>query len=207
MNDQGPEYEDLDDEMKRLIEGLDAEDSPVEKMADSSPPLNLDNPPPANETYREVEPALQPTDVRKLDLTPPTTAVVVEPETPIVDLRQQFDSLNNSTEEIIHAARADRQEVQDAINLYRGEIDKAIGHNVLPNRGYLDNLVKALEVKANVNITAVKAIELRVKMLAALKSGLQIGVNINNANGGGSDQGLIDVLESSPLDSTGADEW
>lgn len=207
----GPSLEDLDDEIKNLIGKLDEPSELVDKMAegvakDSSPPLqlspNTDVTPPS---LPSVD-SLKPSDVRRLDLKPATTkqseaVEVVPPPEPLVDIKKQFEQMDSVAEEVLQGTRADRQEAQDAINLMRTEIDKAItgGHN--PSRMYVDNLVKALEVKTTINMTAVKVLEAKAKLLAATKAGISIQNNtqVNNANvqQGGSDD-LVDLL-SNPI--------
>ena len=215
---EGPDVDDLDDEMKSLIEQLDNEDDVSQKIeGDTSPPLELTptiGEKPA-ESFRETPAAetLVPQDVRKLDLTFKKTeaeVITAPPEPPIVDLRKQFQQMDEMNEEILQAARADRQEVQDVINVYKNEIDKAVAANAVPSRGYLDNIVKALEVKATVNMTAIKAMEVKVKMLAATKAGVSVNVqnnNVANAQAGSTDPGLIDLLNENPLQASGEDEY
>jgi hypothetical protein len=214
----GPEVEELDDEMRDLISQLD-DDAAQKLEGDVSPPMALT--PIANEPeaegYRETPPAetLVPQDIRKLDLmvakTDVVEAIVVPPEPPVVDLRKQFEQMDSVAEEILLATRADRQETEDIINVLKTEIDKAVNNNQVPNRGYLDNIVKALEVKASINMTAVKAMEAKAKLLAATKAAnVQVGVNVQNQNNhqsGMTDSALVDLLNESPLRAGGEDEY
>jgi hypothetical protein len=202
----------LDDEMKLLLGKLDEDPLAVtDKMEgviptsqgrplDTSPPLNLiANTEVTTSKLPDVE-TLKPADVRRVGMTPvakldATPAPIAEP--PIVDVRKQFEQMDHVVDEILQGVRADRQEAQDTITLIRNEIDKAIhgGHN--PSRMYVDNLVKALEVKTTINMTAVKAMEAKAKLLAATKAGIVVQNNnqVNNANlQGGTDQNLMDVL-------------
>jgi len=181
-----PFLNEMDDEMRDLLEKLD------ENTDDQSPPFQL-------ETEVSQLPSvdeLKPSDVRKISYQPPPEPVVVEVEPPIVDMRKQFEQLEEITNEILQGARSDRQETQDAIVLLRGQIDLSIKNGGNPARMYVDNLVKALEVKAQINITAVKAIEAKAKMLAATKAGTVINNQITNANANiaNSDKHLIDIL-------------
>lgn len=109
----------------------------------------------------------------------PSTAP--EQQTPFsVDFNKYFDRLDGVTDEILGACRSDRQEVQDTIQLCRGQIDDAIQKGREPARMFVDGLVKAIEVKANVNMTAVKMMEANSKMLAAIKA--SGGIQVNNQN-------------------------
>ena len=60
------------------------------------------------------------------------------------------------------------------------ENDDAIQKGREPARMFVDGLVKAIEVKANVNMTAVKMMEANSKMLAAIKA--SGGIQVNNQN-------------------------
>jgi len=68
----------------------------------------------------------------------------------------------------------------------------------IPSRGYTDNLTKLLETKANVNMMAVKIMEVNAKMLAATKAG-SLTVNNNNLNIATGDDYLKDIL-ANPMD-------
>jgi hypothetical protein len=194
-----------DDEMKTLLAKLDADDNVVESMTtappDTSPPFELV--PNTESTIVKLPSAdsLRPDDARRVD-TPATHVVheveVLPPEEPpIVDLRQQFEQMDAVTDEVLQAARADRQEAQDVITLCRLEIDKSINSNHNPARMFVDNLVKALEVKTTVNMTVVKIMEAKSKLLAATKAAATINNNtqVNNVNPTvGVDSSLIDIL-------------
>jgi hypothetical protein len=206
---EGPEgVDELDDDMRSLLEQLDQRDECVADQmqgivgAPSPEPTLTSTAGEAQPNYRQTPPAelLQPQDVRKLGLLVESNAEVPEPEPAIVDLREQFKQFDIVTDEILQGARSDRQETQDAINLMRGEIDKAINGGAHPSRMYVDNLVKALEVKATINQTAVKIMEAKAKMLAATKVGISVNTNIQtNVATGSSDQGLVDLLSKNPL--------
>lgn len=119
-------------------------------------------------------------------------------EKPIIDLHEQFEQLDNITEEIIIGTRSDRQETQSTIDLIRNEIDKAISSGREPARMYLDNLVNALGVKSEINMTAVKALETKAKFIAATKVGTIINNNINSSSGFNHE--LAALLDDNPLD-------
>lgn len=114
-----------------------------------------------------------------------TGIITTEPNVELpksVDTEKYFQALDEVTQEVLDACRSDRQEAQDIIGLFRTEINNATTQNRQPARMYVDGLVKALEVKTNINSTAVKMIETNAKMLAALKVNAGPNVQINNAN-------------------------
>lgn len=222
---QGPpeDIDDLDDEMRGLLGQLTPDtdyltDRMVAEVAgvdgDVSPPMVLIDNPKASEPIAPSEtPKTQ--EVRKLgvpllvttDAPPPPPPPQTEP--PVVDVRKQFEQFDAVAEEVLQGTRHDRQETQDAINLCRGEIQKAIGGNDNPARMWVDNLTKALEIKATINLTAIKALEAKAKLLAATKAGIQVGIQNNlNANAATQvDPTLIELLNNNPLDSSGEDEF
>lgn len=110
------------------------------------------------------------------------------------DSSKYLAKLDSVTDEILEACRSDRQEAQDVIQMLRVEIQKALGLNRDPSRMFVDGLVKAVEVKANINMTAVKVMEANAKMLASLKAGTNVQVNNQNVNLNGNDVDLERVL-------------
>ena len=217
--------DEIDDDMRAMLGELD--NSQDEYVTDQllptvegnpSPPLDVTSggPPPQND-YREVKPDIQelvPTDVRRLDVRVPsiTEGETVPPPTedPVVDLRKTFEQAERFVDEIHQGARGDRQETQDAINLCRSEIDKSIAAGGNPSRMWVDNLAKILEVKATINMTAIKAMELKAKLLAATKAGVVVNNSNNNAaiaGTGAQDKSLVELLSSNPLNSDGEDEF
>jgi hypothetical protein len=67
---------------------------------------------------------------------------------------------------------------------------------------YIDGMVKAVEVKANINMTAVKMIEANAKMLAATKATSNVLVSNNVSVGGDLD---LEKILSEPI--TQEDEY
>jgi hypothetical protein len=112
----------------------------------------------------------------------------------ILDLDRFRNQLEIVTDEVLDACRADRQETQDVINLLRSKIDNASGD---PPRMYVDGLVKAVEVKSNINQTAVKIIEANAKAIASLKP--NIGNQNNIQLNAGVDIQLEELLQK-PID-------
>jgi hypothetical protein len=105
---------------------------------------------------------------------PLTPDVIDEPP---IDVRKYHKKLDDITEDVITACKKDRAEIQEVVNLMFDEIRDARDRGHVPARGYTDNLTKLLEVKANVNMMAVKIMEVNAKMLAATKAG---AMTINN---------------------------
>ena len=113
-----------------------------------------------------------------------------------VDLHKYLNRLDGVTDEILAACRADRQEAQDMINMIRHQIEDSLNQNRPPSRMYIDGMVKAVEVKANINMTAVKMIEANAKMLAATKATSNVLVSNNVSVGGDLD---LEKILSEPI--------
>lgn len=222
--DEGPPQDvgELDDEMKGLLGQLDeTPDYVTDRMfadmpgveGDASPPMTIVQTPKTTEPPAPVE-APKTQEVRNLVdsqiVETEPTSIVLSPLEPVVDLRRQFEQFDAIAEEVIQGTRHDRQETQDAINLCRSEIQKAVNGNHNPSRMWVDNLTKALEIKATVNLTAIKALEAKAKLLAATKAGVQVGIQNNNQQTNVStqaDNSLVELLNSNPLDGGGEDEF
>lgn len=138
------------------------------------------------------EPLLDQTEgLPKQELLPAEPPDVPKP----LNINKYLDRLDGVTEEVLNACRADRQEAQDVILLLRSQINDAITNNKQPSRMWVDGLVKAVEVKSTVNMTAVKIIEANAKILAATKAGSTIQVNNNNVTVAGGDKDLEKILD------------
>lgn len=112
-----------------------------------------------------------------------------------VDVHKYLGKLDDVTDEILAACRSDRQEAQDVIHLLRGQIEQSLNKSQQPNRMYVDGLVAAVEVKANINMTAVKIIEANAKMLAATKAAVNnvmVNQSVSVAN---ADNDLVKILD------------
>ena len=120
---------------------------------------------------------LLPTDARRLDI-PSPQLIASENDEDVVNFQKYLIELDGVTQEVLQACRADRQEAQDVINMLRKKVDAAINKNQDPSRMFVDGLVKAVEVKAGINATAVKMMDSVAKVLASTKS----GINIQNNN-------------------------
>ncbi len=218
------DVDDLDDEMRGLLGELDEPDEYVtDRMVaeapgvdgDASPPIEMAPNPTANQPVDVPSGPPQTSEVRRLDVIPQVvtaegSAPLPQPPEPVVDVRQQFKQFDEVAEEVIQGVRYDRQETQDAINLCRAEIQKSVTAGQNPSRMWVDNLAKLLEIKATVNLTGIKALEAKAKLLAATKAGVQVQNNnlIQNANvSTQADKSLVDLLNNNPLQSDGDDEF
>ena len=168
----------LDDELRDLLN---------ETADDEEDAVNI--PPPASDV-RTIKDrvTIQPSEIDEITNT--------TNEIEIVDKEKFKHQLSQVTEEVLDAARADRQEAQDVINLCRDKIDGAPND---PPRMYVDGLVKAVEVKSNINQTVVKMIEANVKALTAVKP--SIGQQNNTLIHGASGLELERIL-ADPIDVT-----
>lgn len=112
-----------------------------------------------------------------------------------VDVHKYLSKLDDVTDEILAACRSDRQEAQDVIHLLRDQIELSLGKSQMPSRMYVDGLVAAVEVKANINMTAVKIIEANAKMLAATKATANNVLVNQNVSVGNNDSDLVKILD------------
>lgn len=214
------DIDELDDEMKGLLGELDAPDEYVtDRMAaevagvvgDTSPPIEMVVNPNAGEAPKTPE-MPKTSEVRRLDTlqtVPTEEQVMAVSDLPIVDVRKQFEQFDAVAEEVIQGVRFDRQETQDGINLCRAEIQKAIAAGQNPPRMWVDNLAKMLEIKATVNLTGIKALEAKAKLLAATKAGIQVQNNnlLQSNVSTQADNALVELLDGNPLDASGDDEY
>lgn len=186
----------LDEDLQELLDELDETEDAVDQMMEELDQQE-DETDDGSEEFEELpdEEILRPVDIRELDVvTTPMESVPSAPVAPTVDVVKYHDRLDQVTTEVLAACRADRQEAQDVIDLLRLQIDDAVNKSQAPQRMWVDGLVKAVEVKAGINATAVKIIEANAKMLAATRA----GVNILNQNIQTGTEDLEDVL-SRPL--------
>ena len=178
-----------EDDLRELLEQLDDRDEAVEQMLEESS-VGVEV---CNGATDDVILQADNLDEREIEITP-SVQTVETPTIPSIDVVKYHQRLDQVTEDVLSACRADRQETQDVIDLLRRQIDDAVNKNLPPARMWVDGLVKAVEVKAGINATAVKMVEANAKMLAATKAGVQI-LNQNIQSG---TEDLEDVL-SKPL--------
>lgn len=151
---------------------------------------------PSSEPGKALEPIKN--AIRQADAPPPPPPVDIQQNIPTIDLQKHIDRLENLTDEILLACRNDRAETQEVINLLKKQVEDDHKLNKKLDRGAIDGLVKALEVKSNINTTAVKMIEANIKSIAAQKPNQ---VNQNNILlTDGSNKELMDILARSDND-------
>ena len=189
----------LDDDLQELLDQLDGRDEAVEQILQESDVDEEEDLSPPTEVVVSDLPDISelqntPLDERDMEIITPVAATETAPIAATVNVAKYHERLDQVTEDVLAACRADRQEAQDVIDLVRRQIDDAVNKNQAPQRMWVDGLVKAVEVKAGINATAVKIIEANAKMLAATKA----GVNILNQNIQSGSEDLEDVL-SKPL--------
>lgn len=180
------------------LEGIEPENIPDQVAQIAEPELG-----------QVSEPEIGPEQDSNAILPEPIEAQLIvkdEPEVPRpININKYLDRLDGVTDEVLNACRSDRQEAQEVILLLRSQINEAITNNKQPSRMWVDGLVKAVEVKSTVNMTAVKIIEANAKILAATKaSGTNVQVNNNSVTVAGTDMDLEKILDE-PL--TSDDEY
>lgn len=174
-----------EEDLQSLMEQLEATDKPE--------PVK----PPTAEEIDKIGTKSEAAVTELLDIAPPAATV---------DVHKYLNKLDSVTDEILDACRSDRQEAQDVINMFRNEIEQSINQSRPPSRMYVDGLVQAVEVKANINMTAVKILEANAKMLAATKvTGNNVMVNNNVSMGSGSVDTDLEKILSEPI--TKMDEY
>lgn len=121
-------------------------------------------------------------------------------EPPVIDVRANVERALSIQEEILASWRSDRCEAQDAANfIKRDVIDPIVQAGDRPSAGLIEQYVKALEVKAATNQTAVKCMDGIAKLLAATKQG---GPSVqNNTLIAGNNKDLIAALKRPVLTS------
>lgn len=192
----------MDEELNDLIEELDAADEPTILPPEPDPdsiefppdtPISLTTSEPPLRTELVSRPIIE--EIRSLDAETPEGS-----SSPTVDLNKFVERYEVISKEILDCCRADRQEAQDAANLCRSQIDDILKTTNNPRevpRIYVESLVKAIEVKANINTNAVKIIDSGAKLIASIKS----QININNTNNNLSVDKELSALLATPLDS------
>lgn len=204
---------DIDDELRDLLDQLDDGEEIAEQLDDEISRITESESEIVDSEYTEEgvgdddleedtsgECALRPVDTRQVSDISTTVVASDSVETPAIDITKYHERLDQVTTEVLAACRADRQEAQDVIELLRLQIDDAVSKSQAPQRMWVDGLVKAVEVKAGINATAVKIVEANAKMLAATRA----GINILNQNVNTGSEDLEDIL-SRPI--TDLDEY
>lgn len=175
----------MEDDLQSLLSKLESdgvEEEPKQEIADDA------HEEPSSKIEQEIS------DIESNSLTTLTKIMEVDTPTSGIDINKYLNRLDNVTEEILTACRADRQEAQDVIQMLRHEIEQSLNSSRAPARMFVDGLVKAVEVKANINSTAVKMIEANAKMLASMKANANVQVNNQNVTVAGNDSDLERIL-------------
>lgn len=107
----------------------------------------------------------------------------------LVEIKNQFDQV---ADVITNSYQGDRHQAQTLIDLLMPPVTDGNINDV--SRGHLDNLVRLVEVKANMTITMVRMLDARTRLLQAVKGGTSL--IINNSNGASSDEELAKILSS-----------
>lgn len=131
---------------------------------------------------------MRPTDIRK-GVKHEIVAETKQTSSLDLDTKKYKEQLDVVTTEVLQACRADRQEAQDVINDLKNRM-AAVGG--APPKALVDGLVKAVEVKANINGNAIRMMDTNAKFLAALKT---INNITNNLNLSASSEELRKILE------------
>jgi hypothetical protein len=142
----------------------------------------------------ETEVTVRAIDVRStvtnLDNTDPIEPSNAEQPKLEVDVQKYKDRLEAVTVEVLDACRADRAEAQEVIEDLKDRL-AAMGNAAAP-KALIDGLVKAVEVKANINSNAIRMMDTNAKFLASIKANNT--VNNNNLNLSASAEELRKIL-------------
>lgn len=199
-----------DDDIKDLLEQLDAveaeTDEPVVDVVEDDMPQVITNtthipaglaeqPGQMPTTPSQIIVANQPSDE-------PGNAAPVAAQPPL-EIKRFIDNYLAAHSEVLADCRTDRAETQSVIAALQADIDdikqNGGGVKAVP-RVLIESLVKALEVKANINDTKVKMTDSGAKLIAALRSQININNQQNIIDGS-----LEDVL-TNPLNE-GTDDY
>lgn len=116
---------------------------------------------------------LRPVDYRRLENTNfDTEQTAVEGS--IIDIAEYRFQLRTVTTEVLDACRSDRQEAQDVITMLQSHIANC---GAIPPKALVDGLVKAVEVKANINQNAIRMMEANAKFISAARPAMNIKQN------------------------------
>lgn len=180
--------DDLQDLFNQLDEKPDIPPPPVEVQ--ETPDEELDRLESLDEGMPDV---LRPADVRVIAPEASTEIVDQQQAELTVAIDEYRDQLRTVTNEVLDATRSDRKEAQDVIDMLRALVQ---GQGNTPSKACVDGLVKAVEVKANINQNAINIMGVNAKFLAATKP----SVNVKNNNLSITGDELSRVLESGGSD-------
>lgn len=203
---------DIDDDLRDLLDTLDEhdeflpspdDDTVIDLEEPDEPDLDDLEPSEPDDDDDDIDPVLLETSdkrvLRPVDMSRPIDERAPSIKEDVPSFMQEYiDRMDSVTEEVLQACRADRQEAQDLINMMRGQADASIAKGTTPARMYIDGLVKAVEVKANINQNAIKMMEANSKMIASMKPGS--GTTINNLQVNNSE---LDEILNNPVPQDG----
>lgn len=191
--------EDADD-IKDLLDQLDLSDEEAEEAEAAG--ANVEIPPEemlAEFTTTKAEPSGLPIGMEDPGPLPaaPTQVIVVDrpteqqatvtpaPVAGLIDVTKFVENYFQSHGEVIADCRSDRAEAQQVIANLQADIDAIKGSHGPQSvpRIYIEALVKAIEVKANINDTKVKMTDSGAKLIAALRSQINIQNNQTTIDG------------------------
>ena len=150
-----------------------------------------DDKPPKTSILENVEKAAE-IETANLVASPPSNS-----GSESVDMHKYLRRLDDVTEDVLSACKSDRAEAQDLINILKEQVTISVTSGTKLSTGIVESLVKAIEVKSNINTTAVKMIEANAKTLAATKS--SINIQQNAITTAGFDSSALERLLSEPM--------
>ena len=177
------------DDIESLINQIDDEDSSLDDAMEHSKE-HFEESQSSNDKHDEYDPldelegldddvddssALRPIEVIKHMPNNDSSSVSVSESAIPVDVVEYKQKLDAITEEVIDACRSDRQEVQVVISDLRDRLEEMKN----PNKALIDGIVKALEVKTNINQNAIRIMDTNAKFLSSIKSTMNIDNNIS----------------------------
>lgn len=158
---------DIPDEIMASDDDIIVSDDEI--ISDDDPVINMVSPDDGI-VMRPIDELTNIADKRVFDTEIPAIKTVNEEQS--VEIGKYLDKIDEVTDEVLQACRADRQETQDVINMMRNQCDMAHKNGSHPSKMYVEGLIKAVEVKTNINTNAIKMMESIAKMIAATKAGM-----------------------------------
>jgi hypothetical protein len=123
-----------------------------------------------------------------------STQTSVDPAVAVADMlskvRDEFDLISN---DVLGQWRSDRKQVQEVIDMF---IESMHGEPNNSSKPIIEGLVKLLDTKVNSGMLAVKLLEVKTKLLMAIKSTGGITINNQNLASAGQNSELTELLSS-----------
>ena len=193
--------DELDDDVRDLLNMLDSEADEVE--ADEAEPDVTHNTthkyvvPEFVAAETKTEEALKPIPIEvNLDNTPALDMPVVAP---IIDMAEKSRQVSQVTESVLADCTKDRQQAQDVIDMLMKTARDSIDKFGRVSAELAEQLIKAVQVKSDINANAIKMVDSNIKLIAATKSGNSI--NINNTSTSSINASLTEILSQPHSDS------